>query len=218
MTRAHGRKGTGRTATPGEERETGESPLQSAEGSPIPGLTGNILNYAVTRQQPAVPDEQLPEFRGWLAHGVHASEHTAHERAEAERAGEPQRKPRHPATPVTPPVPPVPVFLVEQAGGGNVLLSAAPRHITVPASSGADPVRACGRNPRRARIGLLNEDPANGARFATRPSDLGNGGGALLPANGSSYQWFRTQDELFLLSAAGSSIVVSIIEEYEQEL
>ena len=102
-------------------------------------------------------------------------------------------------------------------GGGDVFLSSSPRHLTVAASTGADPTRLCGRNPRRNRIGLLNEDTATNARFAQRPSDLVNGGGALLPWPNSAYLWLETQDELYAQST-GAAVIVSVIEEFEQEL
>jgi hypothetical protein len=217
MTRAHGRKGTGRPAgvTPEEAKDIGLSDLQNPEGSPIPGLTGNIKNLAVTRQRPAVPDDTLAEHRGWLAHGVKPDDHTPHERAMHERGGE-QRKTTPKLGHDTPPPPPVPVVIMDGPVSKS-FISASPRHITVPPNSGADPVRLCGRS-HRLRIGLLNEDTATNIRFATRPSDLGNGGGALLPYVTNSYSWYQTQDELYAVTTSSSlSVTLSIIEEYGQE-
>jgi len=216
MTRAHGRKGTGRpvTVAPDEAREIGLSGLQNPEGSPIPGLTGNITNYDTVRQQPAVPDDDLPEFRGMMAHGVKHNDERAHERADRERGGsvrEPVLKYKAPQRAIIP----VPVTIVEGASE-NVFISAAPRHITVPPNAGADPVRVCGRSHRN-RIGLLNEDTATNIRIATRPSDLVNGGGALIPWPANAYFWFETQDELYACTVSATlSVVMSIVEEYDQ--
>jgi hypothetical protein len=217
MTRANGRKGhTGRpvTVTPEEARNIGLSDLQNPEGSPVPGLTGNIKNVATTRQRPATGEDGKREFDGWLAHGVESGAETHHERAAHERGGAHRASPGHShAAPYIPP--PVPVTIV-QGDKGNVFISAAPRHITIP-NSGTDPVRLCGRS-HRIRIGFLNEDTAVNIRFATRPSDLGNGGGALLPYVVNSYSWFQTQDELYAVTTSSTvSVVLSIIEEYDQE-
>lgn len=224
MGRASGRKNPTRGPVPGpdtpEGREIGESARQDPAGSPIPGLTGNIANYETVRRSVPVGDP-LPEHRGIMAHGVPPDgDQTTEERATMEREGTlaQHRPPRPPETARPAPRPvPVPVYMVEEQGGGDTYLTASPRHITVAASTGTDPTRLCGRNPRRNRIGLLNEDTANNARFAQRPSDLGNGGGALLPWPNSNYTWLETQDELYALSV-GAAVIVSIIEEFEQEL
>jgi hypothetical protein len=218
MNRARGRKGrngTGRKVGPGENAEEGVSPLQSAEGSPIPGLTGNILNHPTRRQDAGVADDELPEHRGWLAHGVHPDEHTPHERAAAERGDNPPRRMLPVLASPTPWVRPIPVYITE-GQVPDAIISAAPRHVTVAAIGGVE-TRLAGRNPQRTRIGLLNEDTATNVRFGTRPSDLNTGGGALLPWPTNAYQWFNTQDELFALTVSNSlTVVVSVIEEYEQ--
>jgi hypothetical protein len=224
MSRAQGRKGTPRkpAVTPAEAANIGLSDLQNPEGSPIPGLTGNILNHETHRQRPATGDGGLAEFRGMMAHGIEPTTETQHDRASHMRGGRnAPRKLREDKPPAV--VVPVPVYLVEHGDpDGKTLLSAAPRNITVPPSAGGGAgigdayVRVCGRNPRRARIGLLNEDTATNIRFATRPSDLVNGGGALLPYPVNSYSWFRTQDELFATTTSTTlSVKMSIIEEYD---
>jgi hypothetical protein len=223
MGRASGRKNLPRApqAGPGtpEGDEIGLSALQDPAGSPIPGLTGNIANYETARQKVPV-GEALPEHRGMMAHGVPPEEAaTTEERALMERAGTlaQHRPPTPPQTGAPRPRPPaVPVYIVEGEGGPRVIRSAAPRHIQVPAA-GADPVRVCGISAARVRIGLLNEDTATNIRFANKIGDLSVGGGALLPYPVNSYQWFRTQDELYAISA-GAALLLSIIEEYEQEL
>jgi hypothetical protein len=224
MSRASGRKNLPRAPqvspdTP-EGRDIGESARQDPAGSPIPGLTGNIANYETVRR--AVPvGEPLDEFRGMMAHGVPHEEHPTEERAQMEREGSlAQHRPHKPPEPAkgAPRPPAIPVYLVEEGGGPATFRTSSPRHITVPASTGADPVRVCGRNLDRVRIGLLNEDTSNNIRFAQRPSDLVNGGGALLPWPANSYQWFHTQDELYALSAGSGTPLLSIVEEFEQEL
>jgi hypothetical protein len=219
MARAHGRKGTGRPVevTPEEARELGLSVLQSPEGSPIPGLTGNVKNYETHRQVPATGDEDLPEFRGMMAHGVQPEDHTAHDRAAHERGEHARAKPLKLETPAAPVVP-VPVYLVEGQGGGRTYRESAPRHVTV-ANSASDATRLCGKNPKRIKIGLLNEDTATNVRFAQRITDLTNGGGALLPWPVNSYQWFETQGELYASTVSTTlTVTVSIIEEWEAEL
>jgi hypothetical protein len=229
MGRASGRKSTvPRQPVPGspEGDEIGLSIRQDPGGSPIPGLTGNITNYETVKQKPATGDSSFDEFRGMMAHGVPNASELTEERALMERDGtlskphRPPTPPQHDAPPVKPT--PIPVFVVEEAGGADVFLSSSPRHITVPSATGtvpADPVRICGRNPRRNRIGLLNEDTsANNIRFAQRPSDLVNGGGSMLFSSVTNYLWLETQDELFVLSATSGTPLLSIIEEFEQEL
>ena len=224
MGRASGRKNLPREPQPEpdspEGRDIGESARQDPAGSPIPGLTGNIANYETVRRAVPVGDP-LPEHRGMMAHGVPPDgDQSTEERATMVREGTlaQHRPPGPPEVARQAPRPvPVPVYLVEEQGSGDVYLTASPRHVTVAASTGADATRLCGRNPRRNRILLLNEDTANNARFAQRPSDLVNGGGALLPWPATSYLVLETQDELYALSV-GAAVVVSVIEEFEQEL
>lgn len=220
MGRARGRNHTrpggfnAEKATP-EEREIGQSALQDPAGSPIPGLTGNIVNYATQRQ--AVPvGEPMDQFRGMMAHGVPHELDTTEERAQAERGGPnvartrpvPAEKPRELP-------PPVPVYIVEFGGGNDVIRSASPRHLTV-ANSASDATRLGGRNPKRNRIGLLNEDGTTDVRFAVTPRDLNNGGGAFLPHSQTSYLWLETQDEIYAVTTSSTlSVTVSVIEEFE---
>jgi len=224
MGRASGRKNLPRApqVTPDspEGREIGMSARQDPAGSPIPGLTGNIVNYETPRQKVPAP-ESLPEHRGMMAHGVPPEDTTTEERAQAERGEHAAHQPPTPpkAASGAPRPSPVPVYLVEPQGGGKTYLTASPRHITVPANTGADPARICGRNPRRKRIGLLNEDTATNIRFGVSPADIGNGGGALLPWPTNSYTWLDTQDELFAVTVSSTlSVLMSVIEVFEQEL
>jgi hypothetical protein len=227
MSRGAGRKqNVPRQPEPGtpEGDDIGMSERQDPSGSPIPGLTGNIINYETVRQAPAVPDETFDEYRGMMAHGVPNDSETTEERALMERDGTlAQHQPMSAPVPYVPRVrpTPVPVYLVEEGAAGNSFISAAPRNITVPPATGslaADPARLCGRDPKRTKILLLNEDTANNIRFAQRPSDLVNGGGALLPWPTNSYLRLETQDELFALAIGTAPVVVSVIQEFEQEL
>ena len=224
MGRASGRKSNvPRTPVPGspEGDEIGLSARQDPSGSPIPGLTGNIGNYETVRQLPATPDESFDEYRGMMAHGVPNDSATTNERGLMERDGtlakqhRPPSPPEH-AAPKARPMP-VPVYVVTEGAGASTFLSASPRHIQVPATGG-DPVRVCGRSAKRNRIGLLNEDTANNIRIAVRIGDLNTGGGALIPWPTNSYTWLDTQDELYAISAGSGTPLLSIIEEYEQEL
>jgi hypothetical protein len=220
MGRASGRKNLPRAPVPDspEGDEIGESVRQDPAGSPIPGLTGNIANYETVRQQ--VPaGEPLPEFRGMMAHGVPPEDYTPAERAEAMRGeSAPHQPPRPPALHKEYTAPPaVPVYIVEQQGGSESYFTASPRNFTVPGYN-SDPVRVCGRNPKRNRILLLNEDTATNIRFAKRPSDLTAGGGGLLPWSATSYTILETQDELFATTVSATlSVIMSVIEEFSQE-
>lgn len=225
MTRAAGRKSNlPRQPEPGtpEGDEIGLSARQDPSGSPIPGLTGNITNYPTVAQKPAVADGSFDEYRGMMAHGVPNDSETTGKRAD-EVQGHPNKPgkatpPQHADVKVRPT--PIPVYITEPEGGGDVFLSASPRAVTVPAIGIADASRLGGRNPKRNRIGLFNEHATVTVRLAQRPSDLVNGGGALLPAAMTSYIWLETQDEIYALttSAGGTAVTVSIIEEFEQGL
>jgi hypothetical protein len=224
MGRASGRKNLPRapevTPDSGEGREIGLSARQDPSGSPIPGLTGNIANYETVRR-PVPAGESLEEFRGMMAHGVPPGEETTEERARMERDGtlaqhNPPALPEHYVPAVKPAA--VPVYITTRRGGPESYLTASPRSITVP-SNNSDPVRVCGRNPKRNRVLLLNEDTATNIRFALRPSDLTNGGGALLPWPTNSYLVLETQDELFASTVSATlSVIMSVIEEFDQEL
>lgn len=209
MSRAHG-KHTSRTPvlSPGEKAEFG------IDDRDIPGGETHLINHQTVHQKPAT-SEPLEEFRGMMAHGVPPAEHGMYDR---DAKGKKPYKPEYAKVPA-PPVP-VPVYIVEDGGGGRALRSAAPRHFTVPAASGTnagDPVRVCGRDARRVRVLLLNEDTASNIRFAQRPSDLTAGGGALLPYPSSSYLALHTQDELWALSADTGTPLISVIQEFERE-
>jgi len=186
--------------------------------SPIPGGETHIVNHPTVRQRVPVGDSPA-EYGAMEAHGVPPSDATFHDRAEAER-GPNSHAPVRVATaakPVKRPDP-VPVYIVTEGAAADTILTASPRHITVP-NNQADPVRVCGRNFRRNRIGLLNEDTATNIRFAQRPSDLTNGGGALLPWPTNSYMWFETQDELYAVTVSTTlAVTLSIVEEFDTEM
>jgi hypothetical protein len=220
MSRASGRKNPTRQPRPGtpEGDEIGLSERQDPAGW-INADTGNIVNYETVRQ-PVESPPPMDEFRGVMAHGVPHEEHSTEERAQAERGGpnDVQRPspPQHHQPREIPPA--VPVFIVEEAGGPRVYRSASPRHLTV-ANNVNDATRLGGRNPKRNRIGLLNEDATTDVRFAVTPRDLNSGGGALLPHAQTSYFWFETQDELYANTVSATlTVTVSIIEEFDQAI
>lgn len=215
-----------RSPVPGtpEGDDIGMSERQDPAGSPIPGLTGNIVNYETVRQRPETADETFDEYRGMMAHGVPNDSETTEERASMVRDGSlAQHNPPSPPVVRTPekrPTP-IPVYVVAEGSSGKAFVSSSPRNITIPPATGslaADPVRLCSRDPKRVKLLLLNEDTANNIRFAVRPSDLNGGGGALLPWPTNSYLRLDTQDELFGLAIGTAPVVVSVIQEFEQEL
>jgi hypothetical protein len=185
MGRASGRKNLPRApqVTPDspEGRDIGESVLQDPAGSPIPGLTGNIANYETVRREPAT-GEPLPEFRGWMAHGVPPEEHTPAERAESMRgehaAHQPPRPPKLAKERMTPPA--IPVYITEPAEGGRPLTTLATAKITIPAAGG-ESVRICGRDETRQTMYVLVETAAgipetasySGEGSATDPAAFG---------------------------------------------
>jgi hypothetical protein len=217
MTRSQGRK-TSRVPSQwpatGEEAEIGWSDRTQGVPSPIPGGRDHIVNAPTHRQNVPIGVPR-PEIRDGNAHGVLPDTHTARERADLQRGQTGIKAPHlHTAAPVEP-VAPVPVYMVQYGGGGDVLLSSAPHHITVPAST-AEPVRLCGRDLNRKRVMILNESTSSDVRFGQRIADLNNGGGALLPWPANSYLTLHTQDELYALSADSGTPVVSVIQEFEQ--
>lgn len=218
MSRSSGRSSrrpprSGEHLTEDERRDIGQSPMQDPAGSPIPGLTGNVLNYETTRQDVPVP-EPREQNAGWMAHGVPPGEDTTLERAQSMR-GDDFAARRHvlleePRERVYP----VPVYLVEAAGGDY--RSSAPRHITV-ANSASDATRVCGKRANRNRLLLLNEDGTTDIRIAQRISDLTGGGGAILFHGQTSYLTLETQDELFASTVSATlTVTLSIIEEFDQ--
>jgi len=222
MSRASGRNGNRtRQPAPGspEGDEIGLSDRQDPSGSPIPGMTGNIVNYESVRQSPATPDGSFDEYRGMMAHGVPNASHVTEERALMERGPLAQHRPPSPPQHAAPPARPVPVpvYVVAEGAGPSTFISASPRHVQLQATGG-DPVRVCGRSPKRNRIGLLNESTSNDIRYAVNVGDLSTGGGALLPWPSNSYLWLQTQDELYAVSAGAGTPLLSIVEEFEQEL
>jgi len=226
----------GRTDSKNPPRSTGEVDPESMEGrgagasrrtqgvpSPIPGGRPHIGNHPSVRREPPIPAPQQ-EYRGILAHGVPEDTYTTAERADMIRGGpndaHGQHTPHHTGERRERPLP-VPVYMVQPAGGPEVFLTAGAISRTMPANGG-EPIRLCGRDPKRARVLLLNEDASHNVRFAQRQADLisgpGGGGGALLPKGMTSYLVLSCQDELWAWSADSGTPAVSIVQEYEQEL
>lgn len=202
MSRAHGRRGTGRTPDP-------------QYGSFDKGIPGGIrhvdANEPAEQQEPAVA-EPLEEFRGMMAHGVPPLDVGHYNREMAEHA----RHPYQPHSTRLPPVAtPIPVYIVEREAGAKGLLSAAGHKIQV-TFAGQEPTRLCSKDPDRYRVTLLNEDTVNLVRFANSPAELtgaqGQIPGAVLPAVTNSYLTLYTQDELWAIADTVSSpVFVSVI-------
>jgi len=205
--------------------EGGESEAQLREQGAtedqreIPGGLNHIANPPVHQQKVPVPDYKWPYYRDDLAHGVEP-DGNLHDRDPRLTGGQ---KGAVKATPVVPRQSPVPVYLVESEGGPGTIRSANPRHITVPASTSAEPARICGKNEHRVEIMLLNEDTATDIRIAQRPSDLALDaqnsvitGGALVPWPLNSYMTIKTQDELYAIGRTGAGTpLLSVIEVFE---
>lgn len=205
-----------------EGRAAGASRRTQGVPSPIPGGRPHIGNHPAVRREPPIPAPQR-EYRGIMEHGVPDESYTTAERADMERGGPNDTHthgPHHTRAPRERPLP-VPVIVVQPAGGPDVFLTAGAISRTMPANGG-EPVRLCGRDPKRSRLLLLNEDASHHVRFAQRQADLisgpGGGGGALLPKGMTSYLTLVCQDELWAWSADSGTPAVSIIQEYEQEL
>ena len=180
-----------------------------------PGGQRHLANPPVTHGPVPVPAREWPYRRANLAHGV-PPDGAHYERDPRITGGQRgQAKPTQPAARQTP----VPVYMVEGYDGPGVIRSASPRSIQVPASTGAEPVRVCGRAPGRIKISLLNEDTATDIRFATNLAALASGQGALLPWPSNSYLTLETQGELYAIGASGSGTPrLSIVEVFEEKL
>lgn len=196
-------------------RELGMSQRTQGVPSPIPGGRPHIQNAPVVRQQVAVPDSK-PEITNLNAHGVPPGTATSRERAESMRGPNSvhQRSPQAPPPLMERPAP-IPVYVV-QDDRPEVIRSAYPHTFNVPGNVGNDPVRICGRDPGRKYVMILNESTAHNIRIAQRPSDLGNGYGALIPWPSNSYVKIDTQDELWALSADTVAAQVSVIQVTER--
>lgn len=223
MSRANGRRQREPKAEeikPGtpEGRELGLSPRVQGHPSPIPGGRPHISNAPAVRHRVPIPPSD-PEIGMGNAHGVVPGSHTNAERADAERGPntvhQTMPRPQHHQAHERPM--PIPVFIVQDAHN-DVLRSAAPHAVTVPNNT-QDPVRLCGRDLTRSEVMLLNESTTTDVRFAQRPSDLNNGGGALLPWPGNSYLKLKTQDELYAVTvSAGTAATVSVIQVFERDM
>jgi hypothetical protein len=183
--------------------------------SPIPGGKEHIQNAPTFRQKVPVADSK-PEITDLNAHGVPPGSATSRERAEIMRGPNSvhQRNAQPPPARRERPAP-IPVNIV-QDDRPQVIRAAFPHTFIVPANTGADAVRICGRDPSRKYVMILNESTAHNIRIGQRVADLNNGGGALIPWPGNSYVRIDTQDELYALSADSSSAQVSVIQVAER--
>ena len=103
-------------------------------------------------------------------------------------------------------VKPVPVFIVEQEVGNDGLASWNGINLSV-----VDQTLLCGRDYKRTRILITNEDATNGIRIAR--SNVTASVGALV-APGTTRELF-TQDKVYGISTVlGTAVKVSVIEEY----
>lgn len=200
-----------------EGHKLGMSKRVQGAPSPIPGGKDHIINPQTFRQRPEAPaPSDFTDQPDQNAHGVPPSTHTGATRAQimrgklAAKRGDDQYY-TEPSTPVRP----IPVVVVESLADAAVYRAAVPRLLKAPAA--ADPFPICGLDPDRVQVLLLNEDPANGVRFATTPADLAGGGGGLLPAGMSSYLRLPTQDHLYGYSPTGSAVTISVIQVFEHK-
>lgn len=221
MTRSKGRQQrqpTTEDIKPGtpEGRQLGLSPRVQGHPSPIPGGRPHISNAPAIRHTVPAPASD-PEIGMGNAHGVVPGSHTNAERAEGERGPNTVHAPRPQHRPVHDKPPPIPVFVVQDASN-NVIRSAAPRTVTVPGTGTADPIRLCGRDGTRSEVMILNESTSTDIRIGQRPSDLNNGGGALIPWPSNSYIKIKTQDELYAVSATATAAACSVIQIFEREM
>lgn len=224
MTRARGRNHTGRdpvAVDSGEGQDIGMSDRLATDRSPIPGGDIHITNHETVRQRVPVPVADR-EYSGMMAHGVEPGPGTTQERAHVEQGAnkvhpvvpKPVKLPERPA--------PIPVYVVEPAGGERPLGSMAGDSFTIP-PAGSDPVRIAGRDIHRTAILLLCETAPGatfgaprGVRIDHEVGNLTNGRGALVPTGASSYQKFDGfQDELFAVSTDASTVILSVINQYE---
>lgn len=200
-----------------EGHKLGMSKRVQGAPSPIPGGRDHLLNAPVFRQRPEAPaPADFPDTPDQNAHGVPPPTHTGATRAQIMRGKNAGRQAEQYYTPTGAPVRPIPVWVVEQPDRGAVYRTASPRHLTVPDNT-QDPIPLCGRDPDRVQIMLLNEDPANGVRFAVTPGDLVDGGGALLPAGMGSYLRMPTQDSIYAISATGTAATISVIQVWDTQ-
>lgn len=197
-----------------EGHKLGMSKRVQGAPSPIPGGRNHILNAQTFRQRPEAPSPaDFTDQPDQNAHGVPPESHNGDTRAQLMRGKRARDFPDQFYTEVPTPIRPIPVFVVENQDRGEVYRAAAPRQLKAPA--GADPIPLCGRDPDRVQVLLLNEDAANAVRIAQTPADLGSNGGAILPANMSSYLRLTTQDHLYAFSPVGSAMTISIIQVFD---
>lgn len=197
-----------------EGKQLGLSARVQGHPSPIPGGQNHTSNAPAIRHTVPTPASDREIGMG-NAHGVVPGSHTNADRAAMQRGPNDVHSPRpqHINRPDRPR--PIPVFVV-QNHDDDVLRSAAPRAVTVPANTG-EPVRLCGQDLTRSEVMLLNESTTTDVRFAQRPSDLNAGGGALLPYPTNSYTRISTQDHLYALSTSGTAATVSVIQVFERD-
>jgi hypothetical protein len=204
MTRGAGRKrNVPRQPVPGdpEGAEIGLSILQDPAGSPIPGLTGNIINHETVRQPVPVADETFDEYRGMMAHGVPNDSQSTEERALMERDGtlaqhNPPTAPERSSPIVRPPA--IPVYLVEQGGGSHPVTTLAGQKISIP-PKGTEAARIGSRDITRTDFYVMAEVvTVNGANPA--PSQ------PAVPATGVAQQNANSYPVSVVIGANGATI------------
>ena len=172
---------------------------------PLPGYHHYRDPDVVLPHQPLDVGPAEPYYYGGMAHGVpmqvihHGGRPTPRpeDRHQIEASRELVEEETEPA------IDPVPVYIVERGAGARPLKRAALRQVTIEAA-GADPQVLVPRNPHRSSVRLLNES-SSPVRILY---DLATIGGALLPANMSSYLEIDTEDEICAYMPAAPALLV----------
>lgn len=116
----------------------------------------------------------------------------------------------------------VPVYEVQHPHKDRYIRTAVCFNVNIRSNAtGQEPSRICNRDPNRVMVLLLNEDSTNDVRISSGLTELqlsqaaGSAGsadeGAIILHNLNSYTKIETQDQLFGLSTAASSVRLSVI-------
>ena len=186
-----------------QDQDPGEGHAQGVPDfpGPLPGFHHYADHELVLPHRPLDVGPADPYYSKGMAHGVALEEihHGGRPTAKPEdRAGDAATR-QLVEEETAPKVDPVPVYIVERGAGARPLKRAALRQVIVPAP-GADPIVLAPRNPHRSSVRVLNES-TNPVRLL---ADLAAIGGALLPANMTSYLEIDTEDEICAYVPAGT--------------
>jgi hypothetical protein len=197
----------------------GQDPVADvgADSSSFPTGVNHVINHSVpkrTHDEKTLPGSYLKDMGqgASLFHGVEPTETGVQIHDEWEQAQKGATMVAGTTVMPKDEAKPVPVYLVNEDSGSHSLLSWTGTSIDIPAAGGQE-VQVLGKDAKRQRAMLKNEDTTNSIRIGKK---VGNALFGFLLKAGDELEMF-TQDEIRAIGLSGNITQLSVYAEYNIE-